>query len=275
VLDRLTLLDGAMGTALLDRGLPPGALPEAWILSRPAEIAAVHAAHAAAGARILLTCTFNVTAPRLETCVEEARIEALCGWAERLARSAGRGLIVAGDLGPTGLAGPGLPAPSSAELAERYARPSRALAAAGVDLLWIESQWDLGEALAALAAARHTGLPAAVTFTFRDEEGRLSAADGTPAAECLAAVAAGGAAAAGVNCGAAGDALTALAAHAREHLDIPFVAKPSAGLPGAILPPERFAAAVAQAIRAGARLAGGCCGAGPDHLEALWALVGR
>ena len=49
------LLDAAMGTALQARGLPPQALPEEWILPRPEEIAAVHAAHASAGARVLLT----------------------------------------------------------------------------------------------------------------------------------------------------------------------------------------------------------------------------
>ncbi len=62
-----TLLDAAMGTALRRRGLPAEALPEEWILSRPNFIAAVHAAHARAGARILLTCTFNATPERLAT----------------------------------------------------------------------------------------------------------------------------------------------------------------------------------------------------------------
>jgi hypothetical protein len=45
----LALLDGAMGTALIARGLPEGALPDSWVVERPGEVARVHARHAAAG----------------------------------------------------------------------------------------------------------------------------------------------------------------------------------------------------------------------------------
>ncbi|HSN89777.1 MAG TPA: homocysteine S-methyltransferase family protein, partial [Anaeromyxobacteraceae bacterium] len=95
------LLDGAMGTALIARGLPPGAFPEEWALERPEEVAAVHAAHAAAGAGLVLTCTFNAAAPRLEARLDPARIEAACAAAVRLARGAAPGALVAGALGPT------------------------------------------------------------------------------------------------------------------------------------------------------------------------------
>lgn len=272
MLDRPTLLDGGMGTALLSRGLPPGALPEEWILSHPEEIAAVHAEHAAAGARVLLTCTFNAAAPRLEARVDPARIEALCGWAERLARTASQGGLVAGAVGPTGL-----PPPASARervaLEARYARPLAALATAGVDLLWIESQPAVGESLAALAAARRIGIPAVVTYTLVESDGRFRAVDGRTAEDCLAAAAGSGAAAAGVNCVFAGAALTALAGWASAHLEVPFVAKPSPGLPGAVLAPAPFADALRPAISAGARLTGGCCGASGDHLRAIGALV--
>jgi 5-methyltetrahydrofolate--homocysteine methyltransferase len=268
-LDAPALLDGAMGTALLARGLEPGQLPEEWILSRPEEIARVHAAHAAAGARVLLTCTFSCAAPRLEARVDPARLAALCGWAERLARSASRGALVAGAVGPTGLAPPLGPGAPAGELAARHARPLAALAAAGVDLLWIESQHDLGEALAALGAARGTGLPAVVTFTFQEQAGRLVAPGGADPVAWLAAVERAGAAAAGVNCVFPGPALDAFAAAAGARLRIPLVAKPSPGLPGAVLPPDAFARALLPALRAGVRLAGGCCGAGAEHLAAL------
>ena len=274
MLDRPTLLDGAMGTALIARGLPRGALPEEWLLSRPDEIAAVHAEHAAAGAEILLTSTFSCAAPRLDARVDPARIEELCAAAVRLARGAARrGGLVAGAVGPTGLHAPG--AATRAELAARYRRPLAALAAAGADLLWIESQWALHEALAALEAARETGLPAVVTFGFPEGPRGFRAPDGAPAEASLAAVAAEGALAAGVNCVAAGPALTALAAWASAHLHVPFVAKPSPGLPGAVLGPDAFAEAISPAVEAGLRILGGCCGAGGAHLAALGALVSR
>jgi 5-methyltetrahydrofolate--homocysteine methyltransferase len=274
VLETRTLLDGAMGTALLARGLPPGALPEEWLLARPEEISRVHAAHAAAGARVLLTATFSCAAPRLDARLGAGRTAALCGLAARLAREAApRGALVAGAVGPTGLAGPGLAPLSRETIAARYAPALAALAAAGVDLLWIESQWDLGEALGALEAARATGVAAVVTFTPAEREGALRLADGARADDALAAVVAAGAAAAGVNCLFAGGALTALAAWAAAHLPVPFVAKPSPGLPGAVLPPDAFAEALRPAVAAGVRAVGGCCGATADHLRALAPLV--
>jgi 5-methyltetrahydrofolate--homocysteine methyltransferase len=269
------LLDGAMGTALLARGLPPGALPDEWVLERPGEVAAVHASHAAAGAAILLTCTFGATTPRLEARLGRERVDALLARAPALARAAGAVVRVAGDLGPTGLSHPGGPPPDTAALRARYARAAEALTRAGVDLLWIESQWDLPEALAALAAARSTGLPAALTFTFAARADGFALPDGTAAAEALLAAAAAGAAAVGTNCVAPGPALDALAAWASRSLPVPFAAKPSPGLPGAVLPPEAFAAALTPTLEAGTRLVGGCCGATADHLRALAAALPR
>ncbi|HSB18613.1 MAG TPA: homocysteine S-methyltransferase family protein [Anaeromyxobacteraceae bacterium] len=263
------LLDGAMGTALLAAGLPAGALPEEWVLARPAEVAAVHAAHAAAGARILLTCTFNVASPRLGDRGLAGAAGAIAAAAAGLARTAGPGLRIAGAVGPTGLVTPGGPErPPASELRGWYAAAFGALAAAGVELLWAESQWDLDEARAALAAGRAAGLPVAVTVTpLPDGEMRLPG--GPPAAEALRALAADGAAAVGVNCVPPGAALEALASWASAHLGVPLVAKPSAGLPGAILGPGPFADRVAAAARAGARWIGGCCGTGAEHLAAL------
>jgi 5-methyltetrahydrofolate--homocysteine methyltransferase len=269
VLEPGTLLDGAMGTALLARGLPDGALPEEWVLSRPTEVAAVHAGHAAAGARVVLTNTFNAAAPRLEARLAPAEIETACRAAVRLARGAAPGAKVAGCLGPTGLAGPGRTPPGDAALRARYDRPARALAAAGADLLWIETQWDLAEARAALAAARGAGLGAVITFALREVGGGLEAPDGTPAPALLAAAAAAGALATGVNCVAPGAALARLAAWARDGLPVPLVAKPSPGLPGAVAAPAAFADAVRPALRQGLAIVGGCCGATAAHLRAL------
>jgi 5-methyltetrahydrofolate--homocysteine methyltransferase len=274
-LEAATLLDGAMGTALLARGLPPGAFPEEWLRERPEDVADVHASHVEAGARVLLTCTFNCAAPRLAARVDPARLDAFCTWAERLARSASPDALVAGALGPTGLSpplGPGVP---PRELAHLYSRPLEALAAAGVDLVWLESQHDLGEALVALRAARATGLPAVVTFTFEARDGRLVAPGGGDAVAWLAAVQAGGAAAAGVNCVFPGPALDLLAAEATARLRIPLVVKPSPGLPGALLEPDAFARALEPVLAAGVRLVGGCCGADAAHLAALGAALAR
>jgi 5-methyltetrahydrofolate--homocysteine methyltransferase len=265
----LTLLDGGMGTALLEAGLPAGALPERWVLERPAEVTRVHRAHALAGARILLTCTFNLASPRLRESGVETSVEELAARAVLLARAAAPGVRVAGAAGPGGR--PGTDAPG--ELAEWHGRAFRALARAGADLLWTESHWDLAEARAALAAARATGKPAVATLTFREEGGALVAASGEEALECLIALAGDGALAVGANCSLPGAPLAALFERAAARLEVPLVAKPSAGLPGSLVGPDAFASWLGDLARAGARWLGGCCGCGSAHLRACSSLA--
>ena len=275
------LIDGAMGTALQAAGLPSGDLPERWLLERPELVAAIHAAHAAAGASLLLTCTFNVASPRLATARLGTSAPRLCAAAVALAREAAPGARVAGALGPVGLAHPGGTAPSAASLRAPFQRPVEALAEAGADLIWLESQYDWREASGALAAAVAVGLPVALTFTMLERDGRWFAPDGTRGEALLTRAARftgrgagdGRVVAVGVNCVPAGPALTALSAWARTTLPVPFIAKPSPGLPGATMPPAKFAQAVAPAVAAGARLVGGCCGASADHLAALAAML--
>jgi 5-methyltetrahydrofolate--homocysteine methyltransferase len=273
--DGPVVLDGGMGTALFARGLRWGELPEEWVLSRPDEIAAVHAAHAGAGARILLTATFNCAGPRLETRIDPARLESICVAATGLARAAAGAGLVAGAVGPTALVPPLGPGASEAALRARYARPLAALAGAGADLLWVEGLHDLAELRAALSAARATGLRAVVTFGFPEREGRLRPPDGADPAALFLAAEAEGAAAAGINCAFPGPALDALVADVAPRLQIPFVLKPSPGLPGALLDAEAFAEALAPALALGVRVVGGCCGAGPDHLRAIGRALAR
>jgi len=194
-----------------------------------------------------------------------------------LAREASPFARVAGALGPLALARPGGEAPAAKALRAPFERPLAALAEAGADLLWLESQYDWREAAAALAAAVTVGLPVAMTFTLVERDGRLVAPDGTPGEALLARAARftgagardGRVVAVGVNCVPAGSALTALAGWARTTLPVPFIAKPSPGLPGSVVTPAEFAEALAPAVAAGARLVGGCCGATADHLAAL------
>src|SRR5262249_10959284 len=56
---RVLLMDGAMGTELQRAGLPAGACPERWNLTHPERVGAIHQAYVKAGARCLLTNTFQ------------------------------------------------------------------------------------------------------------------------------------------------------------------------------------------------------------------------
>jgi 5-methyltetrahydrofolate--homocysteine methyltransferase len=261
------VVDGAMGTALLERGLAPGQLPETWLLGRGAEIAAVHAAHALGGAEVLLTCTFSLASPRLGAAGLAGRARELARAAVGAARAAGA-VRVAGAVGPVG------PGPAAGDLRGAYGSAFEALAEAGADLLWAETQYDLAEAQAALAAARATGLPAVVTFAYTNGEPAALPAGGA-VEDAVVALAAAGAAAVGVNCVPPSAGLERLVARLAPRLAVPLVAKPSPGLPGAVLAPELFAARVAAIARAGAAWVGGCCGASAAHVAAVAAQLPR
>jgi 5-methyltetrahydrofolate--homocysteine methyltransferase len=254
------VLDGAMGTSLLSRGLAPAALAEDWLLERPEEIAAVHAEHVAAGAQIVLTCTFNLASPRRG----DRSVEHLANRAVALARASGA--RVAGAVGPAAAAG--------ADLARWCAPALEALAGAGVDLLWAETQWDLAEARATLQRARRCEVPVVITLSFTEgEPPRLPG--GGLVADALLVLAGDGAAAVGVNCVAPSSTLARLIADVAPRLGLPLVVKPSPGLPGAVLAPGEFARRVSRLVDAGAAWVGGCCGAGAAHVAAIATTCGQ
>ena len=255
-----------MGTTLLARGLEPGVSPERWLVERPDEIAAVHAAHAAAGAEVVLTCTFNIASSR----VDRSSVEDVAARAVALARSAAPGATVAGAVGPSGLCDPARRPPRAAELAALYSRAFSALAAEGVDLLWAESQYSAAEARTAVRCALQSGERVAASVVYTGARGgRAALPDGTLVDDLLEELAGMGAAAVGVNCvlpDAPGLA-EAIAGVARR-VTVPVIAKPSAGLPGHLLTPEEFGERCRSLRAAGASWIGGCCGAGAEHVAA-------
>jgi 5-methyltetrahydrofolate--homocysteine methyltransferase len=255
-----------MGTSLLARGLEPGICPERWLVERPDEIAAVHAAHAAAGAEILLTCTFNLASSR----VDRSQVEDLAARAVALARGAAPGRTIAGGVGPSGLFSPARKAPRAAELAALYSRAFGALASEGADLVWAESQYSAAEARTAVRCALQAGKPVVASVVFTGAAaGRAALPDGTPVDELLEELAALGAAAVGVNCVLPGTAGVAeVVARVARRVNVPVIAKPSAGLPRQVISPEAFGVWCATLRSAGASWIGGCCGATADHVAA-------
>ena len=244
------LLDAAMGTALLARGLDPAreAAP-AWAVSRPREVLEIHQGHVRAGARLLLTNTFAGRPPA------EAEIVA----ALRLAWGAGApgvALSLWAGLEPGDV--------------ERSVRTA-ALTEAPPELVWLETATSADQAERSLAAALAAGAaPVAITLA-------CSALPSAVLPALIGRLARAGAAAAGLNCSpwpTHQGGLAALAARASDALSgtgCALALKPDAGP----LSPQAWAAEVYGAVQAGARLVGGCCGTGPAHLAALAALLAR
>ena len=74
---RTLLLDGGMGTMLQARGLPAGEHPEQFCLDRPDVLRGIHADYLAAGADIILTCTFGGSRLKLPACLLQSRIRGM------------------------------------------------------------------------------------------------------------------------------------------------------------------------------------------------------
>lgn len=269
---RVLLMDGAMGTELMRRGARPGAeCLEAWNLTRPDEVAAVHAAYRAAGAECLLTNTFQAGPAALARHGVAARLAEVWHAALRLARARPGAPLVLADVGP---------------LAAADADPVLA-ACRGADGLLLETWSDL-DALPRLAERNRAQpgppLPLLVSFTFRrSDPGAVPRTFGgaTPE-ECARAAAACGADVLGVNCGAAlgPDDLVAVLERYRAVTDQPLLVRPNAGTPVSAadgphypLTPAALAAALPRLLRAGATLVGGCCGTTPAHVAACRAVL--
>jgi 5-methyltetrahydrofolate--homocysteine methyltransferase len=273
----LLVSDGATGTNLQARGLIQGQAPEQWVLDEPQAIVQLHRDFVAAGANVLLTCTFGGTPLRLEHSALRDRAAEVNRRAVALAREAcaGTNVLVAGSLGPTGQLLEPLGPLSEAECASAYAEQARALAEAGADLLVIETQFDLVEATSAIKGVRATTtLPLVCSFSYDMGERTMM---GLRPAQVAAELTALGVDVVGLNCGKSlEDNLENLKA-VRAATDRPVWMKPNAGLPRMVdgdtavydVTPEQMGQQAALWLAAGARVIGGCCGTSPAHLREI------
>lgn len=281
--DRPVLLDGAIGTLLQDRGLSDGAPAELWNLENPEAVRAVHEEYAQAGARLLTTNTFGGTRPRLDMHGLGDRAVEVNRSAAQLARSVAdeHGLLVAGDLGPTGELLAPLGTLTHAEAQALFAEQLTALVEGGIDLVLVETLSDLAEADAALAAARQVapGLPVAVTMSF---DTNLRTMMGVRPGDAVAHLAAAGAAAVGANCGRGPDEMEVIAAEMAQARagGVLLVAQSNAGLPQVVgdhfeydATADDLAAHANRLAELGIDLIGGCCGSTPAHIAAMGATL--
>lgn len=275
---RAVLLDGAMGTELIARGMRLRAeCPEAWNLERPDDVRAVHAAYAAGGAEAVQTNTFGALRPRLRRFERDAAIRDIIVTAVRLAREGAPGLPIIGSLGPSGETLPLSGRPDLAWLEEAYAEAAGLLAGEGVSLIHLETMFHPLELEVALRGARAGAgaLPIVASMTLMPGVTGLETPHGVPITKMIRAVEAGGADAVGVNCTVEAERMLPAVQALREALALPVWAKPQAKVSQKCATgrssesPEAFARHAVELVRAGASAIGGCCGIGPERLAAL------
>ncbi len=275
------LADGATGTNFFSVELPIGHAPELWNLDEPGKVCDQYRAFVEAGSDIILTNSFGGTRNRLKLHKAEDRVAEINTAAGRLAREvvdgAGREVVVAGSMGPTGEMYMPLGELTMTEVTAAYAEQAKALAEGGVDVLWIETIYSFEELTAAVTGARATGLPIVCTMSF-DTAGRTMMGI-TPAQFAAEAhrlnprpMAFGG------NCGIGPAELLAVLVNLREAArpDDILVTKSNCGVPefvdGEIAyqgSPELMADYARLCLDAGARIVGGCCGTTPEHISVM------
>ncbi|MBN1372440.1 MAG: homocysteine S-methyltransferase family protein [Anaerolineaceae bacterium] len=275
------VLDGATGTNLQTRGLPVGTPSDFWVMDNPEAVLALHRDFVEAGSDLILTNTFGSSRVHLGHAGLAERFEETNRLAVALARQAAEtaGVMVGGSLGPLGEMVEPLGSLAEADAQAEYAAQAHLLAENGVDVLVIETQFDLIEARAALRGVRFaTDLPVVVSFSY-DRGTRTMM--GVKPAQMVQVFSELGVAAVGINCGRSVEENFKVLQEVRALTDLPVWFKPNAGLPltnpdGSLyysVTPDLMGEQARSWLAAGANLVGGCCGTSPSHLRAIAQVV--
>ena len=216
---RPLLADGATGTNLFAMGLTSGDSPELWNAVHPDRTQTLHRAFVDAGADIILTNSFGANRRRLMLHGLEARARELNRLAAQNARnvadSAGRPVVVAGSVGPTGDLIAPLGPLSEDEAVDVFVEQIEGLREGGADVAWIETMSAAEEIRAAARAAAKCGLPYTITASF-DTAGRTMMGLAPAAFGALVEAFEPAPVAYGANCGVgASDLLAAISRHER------------------------------------------------------------
>ncbi len=279
--ERVVLLDGGLGSLFIAQGLAAGQAPERWLFDHPDRIVAAHRRYVAAGADVIHAVTFGASPPKLASVGLDGRCREVNERAVELAREAADAeVLIAADIGPTGVFLPPMGETSEAELGAAIAEQAEALAEAGVDILDIETMYDLREALAAVRAAAAVGIATMASMTFDRRKRGFFTIMGDRIGPSLNAMAAAGATAVGFNCSVESQDMVAMVGEAIAEVEAPLVAQPNAGQPRATpdgvvydASVEQFVADMMAMVDAGARAVGGCCGTDPDFIAAARAAI--
>jgi len=271
----IRFLDGATGSNLRKAGMPNGVCTEQWILSNPEVLVDLQQQYAVAGSQILYAPTFQAQPIALEAVGLERHTEAINAQLVALSRSAVPEALIAGDLTTLAAFCESWDPDNFDLLVENYRRQIRGLIDGGADLLVAETLMYPQEAEAILTAAELEQAGACMySFTMMGDGSLFSGPDAGPVLRELEQA---GAAAVGFNCVAADMMTPYLISKLRRYVKGPLICKPNAGNP--VINPQgvaeysmtapEFASVMADCVKNGATLLGGCCGTDPTFIAAI------
>lgn len=274
--NNIVYLDGGMGTLLQAQGLAPGEYPERWNITHPDVVTKIHRDYFDAGSNVVCANTFGANTLKFSLDELEEIIKAAINNAKsaREQSNSHQKKFIALDLGPSGKLLSPLGDLDFEDAVAVFAETVKLGAKYGADLIMIETMNDSYETKAALLAVKENcDLPVVVTNAYSEDAKLMTGA--TPAA--MVALCEGmGADAIGTNCSLGPKQLRGVVEELLSCASVPVVLKPNAGLPKSVdgktvfdVTVSEFAEDVADLIKKGVRLAGGCCGTTPEYIKAL------
>jgi methionine synthase / methylenetetrahydrofolate reductase(NADPH) len=274
---KIVVADGAMGTMLYAKGIFINRCFDELNLSSPQLVREIHQEYVRAGAEVLETNTFGGNRVRLGAFGLAERLRAINEAGVRLAReAAGERAFVAGAMGPLGTQIEPLGPMSFAEARATFREQADALVAAGVDLLVLETFYELSELREAIFAARDAAGPemAIIAQVTVNDDGTLR--DGTSTLTFTQSLNEWPADVIGVNCSAGPKVVLETIEKMAAHSSKPLSAMPNAGLPATVegrniylCSPEYMAQYARRFLQLGVRVIGGCCGTTPEHIKMI------
>ncbi len=288
----VVLLDGAISTEIEKRGVPMDQLVWSGLGSKIGSetLLEVHKDYIRAGADVITTNTFSSARHSLSAAGQGDATREINAMAVSLAKQAvdeaseGRTVLVAGSISPFGAYTEilGHESPPLDLLKESYREQAEILAEEGVDLFLLEMLRDVERASVIVEAALATGIPVWSGLSSMVEPGKpvmalseYSTVEGLTFEEVLDGVKSLG-----------GDMVIVMHSEVeyivpslevmKENWDGPMGAYAHSGYwsrPNwnfdAVISPGDYLRQAETWVEAGARLIGGCCGIGPEHIRLL------
>lgn len=276
------LLDGAMGTELDKRGLMARGRTN---LDAPEAVIAIHRDYLQSGCHAVTTNTLTMNRIYIETHNVDVSLRDVNKAGAEIARqAAGADRYVLGDISSTGQLLEPYGTYQESQFYDTFKEQAEVLAESGVDGFIIETMFDLREAVCAVRACKeNSSLPVLVSMAFATEAKGGRTMMGDSAEQCAKGLADAGADAIGANCGdLVPSQMAVVVSLLKSATSLPILAQPNAGKPKLVgdktvfeMGPAAFAEGIAECMRAGAKLVGGCCGTTPEHIHAVARILDR
>ena len=271
--------DGAMGSLLIQRGLPAGMPPETFNLSHPDILEEIARLYYNAGAEILQTNTFGASPLKLaDYSLEEKTEEINRNALKAIINAVDGSVFISASCGPSGKLLKPYGDIESEVMYDNFYRQLNVLINDGIDVVCVETMTDVQEAVLAVKAAKSisSDIPVMATMTFDSTPRGFFTIMGVDIPTAVQQLTAAGADIVGSNCGNGIEKMILIAREFNQLTSVPLIIQSNAGLPELRnnLPyypetPGFMAEKSKDLVQAGVSIIGGCCGTTPEHIHEI------